>query len=82
LSLPLCPVCGRRDTPLVDCAAVIRVAPEGSPLRYSVTRLRTYRCQCGTTYETSETVEKVNPEVMWVRKLAEDESIRPAGNSP
>lgn len=77
MSLPLCPMCGARDIPQVDCAAIVRIAPAGSPFRYSVYRLRTYRCPCGVQYRTSETVDLVNPEVMWVRKLAED--IRPTG---
>lgn len=74
MSLPICPVCGARDVPRVDGAAIIKIAPEGSPLRYSVTTLRTFRCRCGTEYRTSETIDKINPGVMWVRKLAEDEA--------
>ncbi len=75
MSLPLCPVCGARDVPRVDGAAVIKIAPEGGPLRYSVTVLRSYRCRCGWSYQTSETVDKLNPECLWVRKLAEDEAV-------
>lgn len=74
MSLPLCPVCGTRDVPRVDGAAVIKVAEPGGPLRFSVTVLRSYRCQCGWSYQTSETVDKLNPECLWVRKLKQDEA--------
>lgn len=78
MSLPACPMCGEDDLPIVDAAAIVRPGKPGSPLKLSVTRLRTYRCPgCGTTYRTSETVDTINPEVMWVRKLAEN--IRPTG---
>lgn len=80
MSLPICPMCGQRDLHVLDVAAVIRLAPAGGPLRYSVTTLRTYRCPCGSDWRTSETVDTMNPEVLWVRKLAEDEAdIRPVG---
>ena len=80
MSLPICPVCGDRDVPRVDGAAVIKIAEPGGPLRYSVTVLRSYRCRCGWTYQTRETVDKLNPECLWVRKLAMDEAdIPPAG---
>ena len=82
MSLPACPMCGEHDVPRVDAAAIIRIPPDGSPLRLSVSRLRTYRCRCGTEYRTSETIDTINPEVMWVRKLAVDETkeqIPPTG---
>ena len=75
MSLPLCPVCGERDVPRVDGAAVIKVAEPGGPLRYSVTVLRSYRCPCGWSYQTSETIDKLNPECLWVRKLKQDEAV-------
>jgi len=82
MSLPVCPVgCGRRDLPLVDTVATVYLAPEGSTIRYLVSRLRTYRCPCGASYRTRETVEIVNPVSISVRKLAADESAgeQPAG---
>ena len=84
MSLPLCPVCGLRDVPRIDGAAVIRLTPACPPLRYSVTVLRSYRCNCGWSYQTSETIDRLNPECLWVRKLAKDEAdaevdIPPAG---
>lgn len=73
MSLPLCPVCGNRKLPMVDSAAIVKVGEPGGPLRYSVTVLRSYSCPCGWSYQTSETIDKLNPETLWVRKFAEDE---------
>ena len=73
MSLPLCPVCGNRKLPMVDSAAIVKVGEQGSPLRYSVAVIRSYRCSCGWSYQTTETIDKLNPETLWVRKFAEDE---------
>lgn len=67
-------MCGHRHVPRIDSAAIIKPGKPGSPLRYSVTTLRSYRCPCGVEYRTSETIDTINPEVMWVRKLAVDET--------
>jgi hypothetical protein len=74
MSLPLCPVCGKRKIPMVDSAAVVKLGETGSPLRYSVTTIRSYACPCGWSYMTSETIDQLNPETLWVRKFAEDET--------
>lgn len=76
MSLPCCPACGCRRLPMVDSAAIVKLGEPGGPLRYSVTVVRSYRCtdpECGVSYQTSETVDKLNPETLWVRKFAEDE---------
>lgn len=73
MSLPLCPVCGARKLPMVDSAAIIKTGPPVGQLRYSVTVLRSYACTCGWSYQTSETIDRLNPETLWVRKFAEDE---------
>lgn len=82
MALPICPLCGLRDVPRVDAGAIIKRAPPESGLRFTVTRLRTYRCPCGARWRTREVIDAINPEAMWVRKWAEDESIPPTGKTP
>lgn len=74
MSLPLCPVCGLRNLRVVDVGAIIKTGEPGSPLRYSVTTVRSYLCRCGVSYRTSETIDEMNPQTLWVRKFAEDEA--------
>lgn len=74
MSLPACPMCGERKLPMIDSAAIVKVGKPGSPLRFSVTTLRSYACACGWSYRTSETVDEINPVTLWVRKFAEDVS--------
>lgn len=79
MSLPACPMCGEHDVPRVDTAGVIRLQPEGSPLKLAVSRLRTYRCRCGVEYRTSETIDTINPVTCWLDKFVEDATRTPSG---
>ena len=73
MSLPICPVCGAPDLPRVDSASEIRLAPAGSPARYTVAIHRGYRCACGWSYQTTETITVWNPATVYVRKFGVDE---------
>ena len=77
MSLPLCPVCGAENLPRVDSAAEIRLAPEGSPVKYTVATHRGYRCACGWSYQTTETITVWNPATVYVRKFGVDERDSP-----
>ncbi len=77
MSLPACPMCGHPHVRRIDSAAVIKLGKPGSPLRLSVTTLRSYRCPCGVEYRTSETIDTINPETCWLSKFAEDVTKNP-----
>ena len=75
MSLPLCPVCGEPNPPRIDSAAEIRLAPYGSPANYTIAVHRGYRCRCGWTCWTTETITAWRPSTPYVRrKFAVDET--------